>query len=378
MAQVIAKYAATTNMRGYIYYSADGSGGGVQYEKGTAVQLPKDYASRETNSRYPIISPMNGWMNKNYLNGITPIYETVTDKCTAPSAVSINASTKVLTITGGAGGDLNTFSGYGISWRERAITSTAWGAWSADTVTTSKTVSVTANAGYVRQYRVRTRGSAGASYYSDYVVCETLITGNTANKEPVILLPSSGAVSPSKTPVVAVSCGADAEGDAMTLKRSVNGGAWTDAAAVAAAGGTVYDHLPAMENGTYEIRYKLVDANGAESSIVSVTIMVENAAWGRSIAAGDIISNTEISHRADIEEMLTAVNKQRVYYGLSQIQLTGTVGRFADWGKQMQQMLDAVNQCAAAAGQPTAYSTVDDVWPNAAIINEIRDKAVGV
>jgi hypothetical protein len=290
----------------------------------------------------------------------------------------LTISGKQLTIAGGAGGDLNTFTGFGVSWRERNITGNEWGGWSTETVTTSRTVDVTANAGKVRQYRARTQGSAGESYYSDYVVCETLVSGNTAAKTPSILLPSNGAVSSSLTPVVVISCSADNEGDAMKLQRSIDGGEWMEVADVAGTGGTVYDQLPAQTAGQHTIRYKLSDINNAESAAVSVAIVISAATWTRTIAAGDIISNREISHIADINEMVAAVNVQRMYYGLDVIKLPGTVGRFADWKMQMQRMLDAVNHNIAAAGKKVIKTTVISVYPNAETINAIRKSVLMV
>lgn len=378
MAQQIAKYSAVTNMRCYIYYTSDTYGGSVPYEKGTALLLPVDYENRKVGERVPVISPMSGYLNIGYIDNITPVYETVTDKCSAPTIVSISTASNTMQITGGGGGDLNTFTGFGISYRERDITGTTWGAWSADSVTTGRSVSVTASPGKVRQYRVRTRGSAGSAYYSDYVVCGTLVIGNTANNVPTIVLPANGAMSASKTPAVVINCSPDAEGDAMTLVRSVDGGAWTTAVSVPAAGGTAYDKLPALADGAHEIAYKVKDTNGGESGVVKVTITVQGAVWTRTIAAGDVISSKTISHQADIAELLEAINTQCAYYGLSRIALPGSVGKFSDWGKQMQALLDATNKCHAAAGQPVSDASVGNEWPTAAIINEIRRMAVGV
>lgn len=371
MAQAVDSYSAVMTNTGYIYDRPDASGSKTQYQYGTELLLPANYAERETNGFYPVIYPENGWISYMIVSQRTPNYKTVTDACTGPDSLSISGGT--LTITGGAGGDLNTFSGFGISWRERDITGTEWGAWSAESVTTARTISATANAGKVRQYRVRTQGSAGEAYYSGYVVCETLVSGNTAAKTPVILLPASGAVSGSATPVVVISCGADNEGDQMTLRRSIDGGDWTDAASVPGTGGTVYDRLPAQSAGMHTIRYKLADANAAESGEAGVTVAIGTADWMREIRSGDIISNKEISHIADINEMAAAVNVQRLYYGLDVITLPGTVGRFADWGRQMQTMLDASRQCLAAAGQPVTASE-SDIYPCAATINELRQR----
>jgi len=377
MAQVIASYSAETTSRSYIYYVPNGLTGGVQYESYTAVVLTADYAERLTRDRYPCLSPTAGWVLKDILQNIKPMYKTVTDRCTPPSALSINVAAKSMTITGGAGGDLNTFTGFGVSWRERSITGVGFGAWSDDVYYTNRTVDVGANAGMVRQYRVRTRGSAGETYYSEYALCDTLVIGNTDNKVPVILLPGRESVTGSCTPVVAVSCAPDAEGDQMNLMRSIDGGDWQAAAGVTAAGGTVFDHL-LLTKGSHSIRYKLVDVNGGESDAAALNITVDQRVWSRQIAPGDVISNAEISHRADVIEMLEALNVQRAYYGKTPVVLPGTVGRFGDWLGQMNALLTGANECIAAAGQTAETFQIDQPWPNAETINQIRTRILMV
>ena len=266
MAKVLVYYKTTTNYRGYIYYNADQSGGSRQYEKGTEVHLPVDYASRITSGRYPVIYPINGWINQALLNPLEAVYE---DR--GPDA-------------------------------------------------------------------------------------------------PSIVLPVAGAITESTTPVIAVIA---AEGTSMELLRSVDGGEFAAVKTGIAGGATVYDKLPAMGAGAHDISYKLSE-DGGESDAVSISITVRSAAWMRSIASGDIISNQTISHQADITEMLAAVNMQRAYYGLDAISLPGTVGRFADWQRQMQTMLTAVNGSLQAAGQAAESANIGE-WPDAATINTIRN-----
>ena len=378
MAKVVESYYAEMTNTGYIYDRPDISGEKTQYDYGQELKLPADYAQRETDGFYPVIYPENGWISYQIVGNITPNYKTTTDKCTAPTKLTINTAAKTLTIEGGSGGDLNTMTGFGISWRERDLTGSEWGSWSAETVSTGRTVNISVNAGKVRQYRVRTQGSAGESYYSDWVICSTLLSGNTAAKMPTILLPYSNAVTASKTPVVVISCGADAEGDQMTLQRSIDSESWMAVSTVAGTGGTVYDRLPSLGDGRHSIRYKLVDINNAESSVVTIYIAVSANTWSRDIASGDIISNEQISHINDINEMMNAVNVQRLYYGLPAITMPGTVGKFADWGKQMRAMLEATNACHAAAGQTVNSVTVKDVWPYAEIINVIRERILSI
>lgn len=368
MAQVVYNYISQLTNGGYIYDSP-GSGSKTHYDHGTELRLSANYAERETNGYYPVTYPENGWVSYMLIDTPVPNYVTVTDKCTPPDQLLIAGGQ--MTIVGGAGGDLNTLTAFGVSWRERDIAGTEWGEWSTETANAAATVSVTANAGKVRQYRVRTQGSAGQDWYSDYVICETLVSGNTAAKMPTIVLPINGAVSGSRTPAVVVSCSADNEGDQMKLQRSIDGADWMIAATVAGTGGMIYDRLPEQTVGTHTIRYKLTDINGAESETVGLNVVIGAVRWTREIKSGDIISNRELSHITDLNEMLTAVNVQRLYYGLDAISLPGTVGKFADWVNQMRAMLDASEQCLAAAGLTVTFGEVES-YPNAAAINELR------
>lgn len=198
MAKVITNYSAKFTSAGYIYASPDIYSSHTQYDVGTPITLPKDYAARMDGEFYPVDAPY-GWVLYYEIGGITANYTTTTDTCTPPSSVTLNVNTKVLTITGGAGGDLNTFQGWGVSWRERAESGTTWGSWSSDTVTTTNTVTVSVNAGMVRQFRVRTRGSAGSSYYSAYVECPTLLVGITAATAPTGIYASNTSPEPGTT-----------------------------------------------------------------------------------------------------------------------------------------------------------------------------------
>lgn len=198
MAKVITSYGAEFTSTGYIYERPDIYSSHVQYDVGTPITLPADYAAKIDDGFYPVIAP-SGWVLYYEIGNITANYTTTTDTCAPPSSVTLNVNTKVLTITGGAGGDLNTFQGWGVSWRERQESGTTWGSWSDDTVTTTNVVNVTVNAGMVRQFRVRTRGSAGSSYYSAYVECPTLLVGITAATAPTSIYASQTSPEPGTT-----------------------------------------------------------------------------------------------------------------------------------------------------------------------------------
>lgn len=370
MAQVVANYSAKLTSTAYIFSSPDESSSKAQYSVGTPITLPADYAARMDGEFYPVDAPY-GWVLYYEIGDITPNYKTVTDACTAPTSLGLNTTTKILTISGGAGGDLNTFQGYHVSWRDKPIGG-SYGSWSSDvTVSSTSTTAkytVTAPAGYVRQFRARTIGSAGSSYYSAYTTCSTTLTGNTAPSAPTIKRPAASAKTLSTTPVIVVACSADPDGDSMTLKRQIDGGSWTTVKTLTS--GTVYDQLPALGTGSHTVAYKLADAY-EESSAASVTFTVSAHSWGRTIQTGSVISNKSISHRTDINELLSAVNVQRAFYGLSAISLPGTLGRFGDWKSQMQALQTGITGSAGAAGKTMTWSTVP-AYPTASIINQIR------
>lgn len=384
MAQQVSSYRAKFASRGYIFYEADGTTGGVQYEAGTVIALPANYAQRMTNSRYPTTGPIAGWINYVYVDEVTPVYTTTTDKCTPPDTLEINVATKVLSIKGGGGGDLNTFTAFGISWRERSLDTSEFGAWSAETTTTARTVGVSVNEGKVRQYRVRTQGSAGEAFYSDWKTCETLLSGVRADA-PIILLPVNGKETCSRTPVILLDLGkreATDEG-AFVVQRKIDDGDWADLSNGPMADGYLGaekwdrrpDKLPAQEDGDHTVAYRLRDATaGTTSEEASVSFVVNAAVWKRTISAGDIISNAEISHQADIREMLEKVNQQRAFYGMEPITLEGTIGLFADWNKQMNQLLGGCEAYKKQIGLAVIRTYIGEVWPTASVINLIRER----
>lgn len=383
MAQVIDYYRAVASPGGnpniYIFAKADPSS--TKYRKlvkGDGVLLGLNYWETESNGMVRIRSPEAGWMYRHNLSDIQPIYKTVTDGCTPPSSVTLDTDARVLRITGGAGGDLNTLEGWGVSHRERNVGGTEWGVWSGDAVSAIAEVSVTVNAGKVRQFRVRTRGSAGSGYYSSYVECVTLLSGNTPTGTPKAELPGENATTASATPVMKINCPADSEGDALTLMRRIDNGGWTSAAGLTGAGGVVYDRLPALAGGRHTIHYKLVDANGAESAEDGTVLTVVAMRWGRAISTGAVIANAAISHQSEIKDMLKAVNQQRAFYGLPEMKLPGAIGRFADWKAQMEVMQSAIAEAYAHAGQGAPAWTAVPGCPAAAVINEIRERVTAI
>lgn len=372
MAQVIDRYQAEAGGSSTMYYYRypDNTSAATRIYAGEVIYLHADHPANMSGSFCLMVDP-GGWIPWYHVQNITPVYRTVTDACTAPSALTLDASACTLTITGGAGGDLNALTGFGVSHRDRAINESVWREWSEDTVSESRIVSVSAESGMVRQYRVRTLGEAGEAYWSDYTVCETLLAGNTAASTPVILLPVAGAESVGAYAAFAISCPPEPDGDAMTLQRSVDGGDWADVRSLSASGGTVYDQIQPAE-GSHTVRYRLMDANGSAGGEDGIAFTRVPLAWARQICTGDVIANRDVSFRSDVEEMLAAVNQTRIFYGRTPLVLPGTVGRFEDWANQLQAMQNAVNDCRTATGRSAVSFDTPSLWPKAQGIGRLR------
>jgi hypothetical protein len=236
-------------------------------------------------------------------------------------------------------------------------------------------VTVNVSSGKVRQYRVRTRGAAGSAYFSPYAVCQTLATCPTLEAVPVVEAPRNGASSYCSQPLMRVSCRAAGDGTARKLMRSVDGGAWTLRKEFT-KNLSLADQLPALAYGTHTIRYRMEGADGAVGDAVSVQIMICERVWSRDLSRGMVISSRTVSHRAEIEELLSAVNALRAFYGLDAVTLPGTVGRLCDWKPQMKAMQSGINEVRQAMDQQKHQWTTAPGWPTADILLDLRRQSM--
>ena len=119
---------------------------------------------------------------------LTLNYQLNSTACTAPTACSANSTLSegnvTLSWSGAASGTNNAISSYEIQYSESSDNAT-WGAWTAlTTVTTTATsgsvsVAPSSTRGNYRRFQVRTRGAAGASYYSAWKVSTNSVRRNT-------------------------------------------------------------------------------------------------------------------------------------------------------------------------------------------------------
>ncbi len=145
----------------------------------------------------------------------------LTTACSPPSACSLNVTVAeteaTLSWSGASGGINNAITGYEIQYSESSNNST-WGSWIALTVVESSdtfgnvTVAPSTTRGYYRRFRVRTRGAAGATYYSGYTISSSSVRRNLWPVQPTLVTASptsytnetitvtwSGASSPTST-----------------------------------------------------------------------------------------------------------------------------------------------------------------------------------
>lgn len=181
MAKKILYYTAKTGMRCYIFVNADTTGGSKQYERNVALHLTADYAETEQFNRYRVTVPMEGWINKGYVQNIQPVYEDVPDAPTvneAPASVVLDPAALTLSIAGGTGAE------YVIQYRERDIDKLSYTAWqtlqSASPVG-GVTVNVTVSQGKARQYRACTSGDGRLTSAWVYAASELISAANISD-----------------------------------------------------------------------------------------------------------------------------------------------------------------------------------------------------
>ncbi len=139
--------------------------------------------------------------NSNYTVLSSPL---LTTACGVPTSCSVSPILSegdvTLSWSGASGGINNTISSYEIQYSDSSDNFT-WGAWSSlTTVTTTATsgsisTSPPSTRGNYRRFQVRTRGAAGASYYSGWKVSSNSVRRNTAPKAPTTAVASPAAYS---------------------------------------------------------------------------------------------------------------------------------------------------------------------------------------
>jgi hypothetical protein len=317
----------------------------------------------------------------------------LTTACGAPTACTVNATLSegnvTLSWSGASGGTNNAISSYEIQYSDSVDNST-WGAWTAlTTVTTTATsgsvsVAPPSTRGYYRRFQVRTRGAAGASYYSGWKISTNSVRKNTVPIAPTAVTASPAAYSDETITLTwsGASGGTSAiKGYQIASRTSTDNSTWTawsvlTSLTLAASGGN-YNPTVSRSPGTYtQFGIWTIDALDVYSSekisnsifcnvtacgapilfSVSATLAEGNAtlSWsGATGGAGNAINSYEIQYSDSPDNstwgawtMLTTVNTSansgnvsvsppatRGNYRRFQIRTRGVAGEsfYSDW-----------------------------------------------
>jgi hypothetical protein len=189
--------AATTHKAGNNTYPISGSSGSG------SVVLTSGYSNTSPWTINISGAVATASTSKGYYKGSAYLYVVVTytqyTACGAPTSCSVSSTLSegnvTLSWSGASNGVNNTISSYEIQYSESTDNAT-WGAWTAlTTVTTTATsgslsVSPSSTRGNYRRFQVRTRGTAGAGYYSGWKVSTNSVRRNTVPKPPTTVTAS--------------------------------------------------------------------------------------------------------------------------------------------------------------------------------------------
>ncbi len=248
------------------------------------------------------------------------------------------------------------------------------GAWT-DLVNTSALNTTQAPAltrGATIKYRVCSVDAFGVA--SGYTESGT-VKRNQTPLTPAFSLPMANGETYSLKPSLVATVGPEPDGQSQTMQLSIDGGSYVSIGAVASAGGTVYYQM-SLAAGTHTLTLRVADSLGAAGGTAVRTITVKVADWSRPIATGTIIAGGELSHVADINELLSKINVCRGFYGLSKASLTGTVGEWAQWKTQVMELQTALGACFSAAGKALPAWNTAPSYPAAAIMTQLRSQCV--
>ena len=214
--------------------------------------------------------------------------------CSAPTSFAVSPSiaegTATLSWSGAAGGAGNAITGYEIEYRDSTDNST-WGVWETLGIIGSSatngnlTTSPPSTRGNYRQFRIRTQGSAGASYYSEWV-----LTSNTLRKNVLPTPPTVFTAAPAiyETSNITLTWSGAVQGTSVIKQyviqqaTSTDGTNWTTYGAVAtivssATSGT-YSTNASQAAGTYtRYRISVTDELDAISAYVTSNTVKKNS-----------------------------------------------------------------------------------------------------
>jgi hypothetical protein len=189
--------------------------------------------------------------------------------CTQPSNASLSAAVSEgsldLNYSGAAGGTNNAMTGVEVQYAE-SDDNASWGAWQALTVFATGngsgaiSVAPSSTRGRYRLYRLRTQGTAGADWFSSWVITGS-VRRNNAPAAPGVTAPVDWATTYNSQPRILATVGSDTDGHTQTLAAA--GYVVSSAGAQAAGKKLVLRRSSALAPGGQSISVSSTDVLGA-------------------------------------------------------------------------------------------------------------------
>ena len=323
-----------------------------------------------------------------YMGAFTITVNYVTySKCTAPSGLKLSSaasygSNATLSWTAGKGGNDNAFKDHEIQRAESSNGST-WGSWAALTTTTGNSLSVAPPASYNHyyKYRIRTRGAAGSSWYSNWVESGTL-KRNPPDKctEPSGLKLSS-TTSTGSNVTLSWTAGKGGNDNAISYyqvarKLSTNGSTWGSLETVGTTTGLSLSVAPPAAFGSQYLYYvRTVGAAGANyaSSWAACGSTLQKVRPSLTAYTDATITAGETPVKAvHMEELQSNINALRQGLGLAAYSFTAIRAGYtslAGWNAHIRELRTAIDGITT---NHEAWLTLGENRPRADVLMQLR------
>jgi len=296
---------------------------------------------------------------------LTVIYTLPYTACTPPSSASVSPSISednaTLAYSGAAGGTSNAITGYEVQYAE-SIDGITWDSWQALKVVASSSgsgsfeVEPSSTRGNYRKYQMRTRGAAGSDYYSTWKAVSGTVRRNSAPAVPAITAPADNTTIYNSTPRILATVGSDADSHAQTVTASD----FTPSSAgdQAVAKKLVLRRTSAYSAGAQSVSIKATDILNVDSSDANRAFTYAVPSW----TDGTLTAGTTKIKAAHMNELRTAVNNVRAYYGLAAVSwaqaITAGSTSIGGWKDHVLELRGAIDDIVSLVnGWDTASST---------------------
>lgn len=230
--------------------------------------------------------------------------------CTAPNVVDYDYTsyTYPLSWSGASGGTSNSITGYEIQRRIWNYTKNAWDDYTVYKVVSSNKTSGSLDVasgqvkGGIYQIRIRTRGSAGSAYYSDWSSPGTTRVYNNCTAPTSVTI---GSFTNNNKATLSWNAGTGGGPDALAdgqmayylVYRSINGGTYTKIDVMPKNQFSCQVDVPADSSSTYTFKIKTQSDEGTDfDSPLSTAVATSQDAYGKCGAPTNVDITPKVTH----------------------------------------------------------------------------------